>query len=252
MPGHGAGEVAHRVEVAAALQRSDHVQALGAGGHGVGSQAHLAQQRRHLLRGCTHCAEVVTGGIQVEHQPVGLVRAVGQGEPAVEGDHPLVGQVGEIGLGGAEHMLHGAAFAGTLQGHAPQPVREMLGALLLEEALRADAVGEALQGQGPVAQVGQHEFRHGPVVVDDLALGDAVFREQDLVQVLELQAAVADPHPGHEVASRAPRATSARLRPVFTDFGSVLTGLRRASAASSRILISSHWGLSPPSMRFRA
>ena len=32
--------------------------------------------------------------------------------------------------------------------------------------------------------------------------------------------------------------------------GSVLTGLRRASASSSRRLISSHCGLSPPSVRW--
>ena len=48
--------------------------------------------------------------------------------------------------------------------------------------------------------------------------------------------------------------TSSRSRRLTTDLGSVLVGLRRASAASSRILMSSHWDFSslPPRMRFSA
>ena len=46
-------------------------------------------------------------------------------------------------------------------------------------------------------------------------------------------------------------ATSSTVRPLSTERGSVLTGLRRASASSSRRFISSHLGLLPPEVRRR-
>src|SRR6185436_14700008 len=45
-------------------------------------------------------------------------------------------------------------------------------------------------------------------------------------------------------------ATCSIVRPLLTDSGCVLSGLRRASAPSSRRLISSHCGLRPPSVRW--
>ena len=45
------------------------------------------------------------------------------------------------------------------------------------------------------------------------------------------------------------RATCSIVRPLLTDSGCVLSGLRRASAPSSRRLISSHCGFAPPSVR---
>ncbi len=57
---------------------------------------------------------------------------------------------------------------------------------------------------------------------------------------------------GTGVAQSVPSAaTSSIVRPLITDRGSLLTGLRRASASSSRRLISSHWGFSPPCVRRR-
>jgi hypothetical protein len=44
--------------------------------------------------------------------------------------------------------------------------------------------------------------------------------------------------------------SSSIVRPLSTDSGCVLTGLRRASAPSSRRLISSHCGFAPPPVRY--
>ena len=65
----------------------------------------------------------------------------------------------------------------------------MLGAALLEEGGIGvvDALGEAAQGQRPPLQVGDDRRRDLGVVVDDLALGEARLRVEDLVEVGELQ-----------------------------------------------------------------
>jgi hypothetical protein len=74
------------------------------------------------------------------------------------------------------------------------PVRAVLGAVLLEErGVRfADAFGEAAQGQGAGLQVRNDQIRDPGVVVDHLRLGGLRLRVEDLVQVRQLQPAVAD------------------------------------------------------------
>jgi hypothetical protein len=68
----------------------------------------------------------------------------------------------------------------------------VLGAVLLIEVEALDAVGIALQGERPGLQVGNEKVRDPGVVVDDLGLGRARLRVEDLVEVGQLQLAPAD------------------------------------------------------------
>ena len=46
-----------------------------------------------------------------------------------------------------------------------------------------DAVGEALHGQGPVAEVGHHDRGHPQVVVEHLSLGEPASGIEDLLEI---------------------------------------------------------------------
>ena len=59
----------------------------------------------------------------------------------------------------------------------------MRGAVLLVEKLSFDAIRVALHRQRPVFQMRQKHGRDLDVVVDQLALGEAVLRIKDLVEI---------------------------------------------------------------------
>ena len=86
------------------------------------------------------------------------------------------------------------AFGPALTVRRLHPLRPVLGAALLEEGgvEVVDALGEAAQGHGAAAQVGDDRRRDLGVVVDHLALGEAGLRVEDLVEVGELQLAPVD------------------------------------------------------------
>ena len=67
------------------------------------------------------------------------------------------------------------------------PVRPVRRAALLEEGACLDAVRIALQGQRPVAEVGEDRVGDPRVVVDHLALGEAALGPQHLVEVGQLE-----------------------------------------------------------------
>src|SRR5262249_8759328 len=92
-------------------------------------------------------------------------------------------------------------------GHG-QPRRPVTRAALLEEARRVDAVGVAAERQRPAFEVRQHDRRDARVVVDDLALGEAVVRVEDLVEVGEAERPRTDLDDG--AAGRAHEALRAR------------------------------------------
>src|ERR1044072_243844 len=78
-------------------------------------------------------------------------------------------------------MVHDAVLLRHLD--ALQPLGEVARDVLLPERLPPDARRIALHGNGPALQVGEHHRRDGLVVGRELALGDAIFREEDLVRV---------------------------------------------------------------------
>ena len=78
-------------------------------------------------------------------------------------------------------MVHDAILLRHL--HALQPLGVAAGDVLLPEPLPSDAGGVALHGDGPALKVGEHHRGDGLVVGRELALGDAVLGEEDLVRV---------------------------------------------------------------------
>src|SRR5262249_54199890 len=64
-----------------------------------------------------------------------------------------------------------------------EPLRKPLGDVLLHEALLVDARRITLHGHRPAAQMRQHHRGHVLVVVRELALGDAIGREQHLLRM---------------------------------------------------------------------
>jgi hypothetical protein len=124
--------------------------------------------------------------VEVENDAVWLAQPVGAGEPHVRRDRVLADQVDER-VGAADQRVRELAAA-LLHLHPADPAGVVLGHVLLEEALAADAVGKALQAQRPVADVRQHPLRHRLVVVGQIGLGHAVVREQQLVGVRDLDA----------------------------------------------------------------
>ena len=72
------------------------------------------------------------------------------------------------------------------------PVGPVRRALLLEEALVLDAVGEAHAGERAALEVGEQHRRDRRVVLDDVALREAGLGIEDLVEVRDLQGPPAD------------------------------------------------------------
>ena len=87
------------------------------------------------------------------------------------------------------------------------PVRHVPGRVLLEEVPARDPVGVALHRERPVLQMcGSSDGRDRAVVREQVALGQPVVGEEDLVEVGELERALA--RPGSRPAAAPPRCTS--------------------------------------------
>ena len=80
-----------------------------------------------------------------------------------------------------ERVVHRAVLLRRL--HALQPRGKAFHHVLLQEALAADAGGEALHRDRPVAQVGEHHVRHRVVVRRELGLRDPVVRKEHLLRM---------------------------------------------------------------------
>jgi hypothetical protein len=104
-------------------------------------------------------------------------------------------------------------LVGAVHRHGAHPLRAVVGTLLLVEVRAVDALGVALEREGPVPQVRQEHRGDPGVVVDHLTLGEPGLGIQDLFQVGELEPPAVDVDDGgaHEwtlgevlVASRRP------------------------------------------------
>ena len=184
--GEGAGLVAGLLGGHAG-DRGVQLQALAAGGLGQRREALGLEQRPQVLR---HPAAVHDVGrrarIQVEDEQVGLAEP---GHPPLRHVQFQAGQVGrpdERGQVVHDEVGHrGAAAARAVRGNlgGADPVRAVLGDVLLEEGLAVDALGVALEGQRAAGDVRQQDTRHPLVVVEHLGLGEPGLRVQDLGQV---------------------------------------------------------------------
>jgi hypothetical protein len=201
-----ARERAHVREGHAPAQRRPDVDALRAGHLGERLKPELAQQVAGLPGRPSHRAEVgARGGVEVEDDPVGLAHPVGARQPHVRRDRVLADEVDER-LGLAHERVHDGPAA-LVDLNSPDPVRVVVGNVLLEEPLAVDPVGEAHEAERPVAHVRQHPLRDVLVVVGQVRLRDPVLGEELLVGVGDL-----DGHDGRSrttsraaLSSRSPR-----------------------------------------------
>ena len=92
------------------------------------------------------------------------------------------------------------------------PRRSMRRFVLAPEGLSVDAVGEHLHREWTVAQVRQHVRRHPHVVLDHVALGDAVRGPQDLIEIRERKSAAGD-LPVRVAVQRSQRVPAPHVRP---------------------------------------
>ena len=127
--------------------------------------------------------------IEVEHRPVRLIGRVDARVPRMQVDDARVGDPRE-----RRHLVDHDVRLGLLTVIRPRldPCRGMRRFVLAPERLSVDAVGEHLHRQRTIAQVRQHVRRHPDVVLDHVALGDAVGGPQHLVEIRERKSAAGD------------------------------------------------------------
>jgi len=211
---HGvARERAHRVEVGAAVERDDEVHALRSGDLREGREPERVEELATGAGGVPHGGEVVAGRVEVDAELVRVVQAVDAAQPRVKRDASLVREIDERGLRAADRELL-ASVADLLDPDGRDPVREVLPDLLLVEALGFDPVGESLQNQRPVLQPREHVRRDPLVVPDQIALGQTVVGEEDLVFVRELDRVAPETsiaHPGPSPRGSLRYASAARI-----------------------------------------
>ena len=189
-PAHPLHELAGVAVGVGAVQGHEHLHAGRPRGLGVAAQAEPVQ---HHLDQLGHGADVLVGvrleRVEVEEGVVGPVKGAG---PRVQGVHLDAAQVDHVQQAGpvlGEHELHDPGVLLGGHGRGGQPVGGMGRHLLLVERLAGQAVRHPLHGQRPVMQVGQDQVGHVPVVGQQVALGDAIGRPVDLVQVGHAQLA---------------------------------------------------------------
>ena len=89
-------------------------------------------------------------------------------------------------------IVHPLVIAPAPHARCLHPIGTMLRAILLVEKGTAHAVGIALHGQRPPAQVRQQHGRNAHVIVDHLPLIESRLGIQNLVQVRQLQVPALD------------------------------------------------------------
>ncbi|GBD42339.1 hypothetical protein HRbin39_01729 [bacterium HR39] len=187
--GEPAGEGAHIREAGSAAQRHDDVEAARAGGAHEAGAAAPAQEIHGRARHPPGPVEAFVQvhslrRVEIDHQQIGRERRVAAHRPGMEGDGVLPDPEDQVG-----HLLDGGVLAAAAVGErhlgAGEPGRRAGRQVPLPEAGPEDAAGKALDGDGPIAQVGQQEGSDGDVVFDQMPLGDAVVGEQHPVGVGE-------------------------------------------------------------------
>jgi hypothetical protein len=186
-------------------------------GLGVAPQPQAVQ---HHLDQLGHGADVLIG-VRLERVEVeeGVVRPVQGAGPRVQRVHLDAAQVDHIEQAGpvlGEGELHHPRVLLGGHGRGGQPFGGVGRHLLLVERLAGQPVRHPLHGQRPVAQVGQKQVGDVPVVGQQVALGDAVVRPVDLVQVGQPQLPAVDLQPP---GAAGPGGGQGRGKPQVTAFG---------------------------------
>jgi hypothetical protein len=160
-----------------------------------------------------HEGEVLAGRVEIHDEEIGVVEPIDAAQPGMQAEGTEVGEVDQRRLRVAHRQVLPLAPR-LLHPHGGHPVRKVLRHLLLVEAVGRDPVREPLQDEGVVTQPRQDVIRNRIVVVDDLALGDAVVGEQHLVLVRRVDRVASEAPLAHRPPlRRAPLAPARDARP---------------------------------------
>ena len=168
---------------------------------GKPDQAVLLEHGAGLERHAPHGVEGDAGlGIEVDAQLVGMVGVAAAHRPRVQVEAPEVDRPQDVGHVDRAQLL-GAAPARERHRHRLEPRRAARRHPLLVEERPLGAVGVALEHGRALAHPPQGAGADGEVVADQVELGLAPGREEDLVRVGDLHAVPVDldrdgGHPG--------------------------------------------------------
>ena len=180
----GLGEVIRLLERRPARDRRDDVDAVGAARLDIPGEPELLEQLADQVRDLDRKREPVVGWVEIEEDEVGAVGLVDARVPRVHVD--------AVVLDHEEHCFDGvherevdearAAFARVRTELARRdPWGQVLRRLLLEERFPVDAVRIALHRERSIAEMRDERRRNRAVVLEHVALGDPVVREEDPV-----------------------------------------------------------------------
>ena len=168
---------------AGALQEGDEAAALDGVPHGP----------RHV----PDAGEVLAlAGVDVDDQPVGTLERAGDDVPAVQRDGAELDEPDEVGglldLGVVHDVVRVLLALAARGVDGVQALRRALPGVLLDEPAGVQAVGEALQGQGPARQVLQDRGGHRFPVLGEIGLRDVLAAlaggQEHLVRVRDVDA----------------------------------------------------------------
>ena len=100
----------------------------------------------------------------------------------MRGDHVVVREVDE-GRGVVDQRVGDGAASVEVHGRPFDPLREGFRYPLLLDRDTADPVGEPVHVQRTAPDLREHALGDAPVVLDEVALGDPVGGEHDLVRI---------------------------------------------------------------------
>ena len=179
-------EILGRIPVGRRRQRYDHVQALAAGGAHEGFQTQGPEAVAQHAGAVDDASErQLRRWVQIEHQPVALVRLVGRRAPGMELDHVHLHQFLDA-LHAVDHQVVAAAVL-FLDRHGVHVLAHALAAMFLEEVLTVDSVRAAQHRQRAADDLGQQRLGHCSVVVGDIGLAQAGVRKHHAVRMRQLE-----------------------------------------------------------------
>src|SRR5207253_10794106 len=122
--------------------------------------------------------------VQVDPQLVRMIEVAGPDRMRIEVDASEVDDPGELGRLADDDLLGGPA-RGKAEHHRLDPLRARAGRPLLEEGFTLGPVDEALERHRPPGHPAYGSLGHGQVVTEQIGLGVAGSREEDLVRITD-------------------------------------------------------------------
>ena len=167
-----------RVQVGRAVERGDDMDPLAAGQQREGHQAEIGKQVAKPHSRFFHLVEIEPDvGVEIEHQPVGMLELADLAAPAVELDRPHL-HAGEDPARVLDVEIILDLAVALLDRNMLYVRAHRAIVVLLEETLLGPALGAADQADRPLGHVDQHQWLDRGVIIGEVALGEALPRDR--------------------------------------------------------------------------